>query len=71
MEQTVIQKKLSEKGMSTYALAKKIKRNKPRVYEVTKGLSRATEPFQNEIAKALEMPKCELFTVHGMAKIAG
>ena len=68
--ETIIKKRLAEKGITIHAFHKKIGGNRTPAYQIAKGLYRATQPQREKIADALETPVDVLFDENGMPKIA-
>ena len=68
--ETIIKKRLAEKGITIHAFHKKIGGNRTLCYQIANGFYRATQPQREKIADALETPVDVLFDGNGMPKIA-
>ena len=68
--ETVIKKRLAEKGMTIHAFHKRIGGNRTLAYQISNGFYRATQPQREKIADALESPVDVLFDENGMPKLA-
>ena len=65
---TALKEHMVKQGITAHTLAKKLGGNRTKIYEITKGFSRATVPLQERIAEALNAKKEELFDQNGMAR---
>ena len=65
---TAIKSIMEKQGITAHTLAKKLGGNRTKIYEITKGFSRATAPLQERIAEALNATKEDLFDEFGMAR---
>lgn len=67
---TKLKELMCKQGITTHTLAKKLGGNRTKIYEITKGFSRATAPLQDKIAEAINATKEDLFDENGMARHA-
>ena len=65
---TALKEHMIKQGITAHTLAKNLGGNRTKIYEITKGFSRATVPLQDKIAKALNATKEDLFDENGMAR---
>lgn len=65
---TALKEHMVKQGITAHTLAKKLGGNRTKIYEITKGFSRATVPLQERIAEALNAKKEDLFDEYGMAR---
>ena len=68
---TALKELMNKQGITAHTLAKKLGGNRTKIYEITKGFSRATAPLQERIAEALNATKEDLFDEFGMARKCG
>ena len=68
---TALKEHMMKQGITAHTLAKNLGGNRTKIYEITKGFSRATAPLQERIAEALNATKEDLFDEFGMARKCG
>ena len=65
---TKILKMLKERQQTIYFLALRVGGNRPKIYEIAKGFSRASLPMQEKMSKVLGVTREVIFDPNGMAR---